>query len=297
MENYSMYDEIFQNNRQSNLSNLFLDISNNNSIYMETQSNGTNVNPSLSRIHDYYSENMRLYNENIRLYQQNIQAIIQEAIDTRNTRTRTQNRSRNSRQSTSSENNSTSTPVFTRYVTQPLNYIAYIPRTLTRRPEQQLQDVIVSPSEREIALATRVFRYSSECECNMSCPISLEDFQEDEIITQIKYCNHAFKESAINRWFLTNVRCPVCRYDIREYSRQPTDVSNNTDTSEPVPNTTQPAPITETTTNASRAINSLLRTLANGLSGALDNYIEDTDVQFNFDLSNSDFFEFEFQST
>ena len=39
-----------------------------------------------------------------------------------------------------------------------------------------------------------------------------------EQVFQIKHCGHNFRENALRNWFRTNVRCPVCRYDIRDYS-------------------------------------------------------------------------------
>ena len=60
---------------------------------------------------------------------------------------------------------------------------------------------------------------------NNSCPITLEPFQENEAVTMIKYCGHLFKTDEINQWFETNVRCPVCRYDLRNY-REPTNTIN-----------------------------------------------------------------------
>jgi hypothetical protein len=36
--------------------------------------------------------------------------------------------------------------------------------------------------------------------------------------TIIRHCNHAFHGNCINEWFEMNPRCPVCRYDIRNYA-------------------------------------------------------------------------------
>jgi hypothetical protein len=233
----------------------------------------------------------------MRTYQQSTQMIIQDTIDTRN---RTRRSSRVSRLSSASNDRNDTTPNLRRYITQPLNYVTYISNRETGEPVQQLQDVIVSPSQREIALATRVFRYSTEYNCNTRCPISLEDFQDNDTVTQIKYCNHTFKETAINRWFLTNVRCPICRYDIRDYSRSETDLSNNdisgiiNDVQNNVQPSSVPTPLHENT-DTSRTINALLRTLALGLGSAIDNYMEESELGFSFDLSNSAIFEFELQ--
>ena len=47
------------------------------------------------------------------------------------------------------------------------------------------------------------------------CPISHEPFEDGEIITQIRGCQHIFKTQNIKRWFLERSSCcPTCRYDI-----------------------------------------------------------------------------------
>jgi hypothetical protein len=56
---------------------------------------------------------------------------------------------------------------------------------------------------------------------NSSCPITLERFDETSSVTQILHCGHIFTPSGIESWFQSNVRCPVCRYDVRDYHPQP----------------------------------------------------------------------------
>jgi len=53
-----------------------------------------------------------------------------------------------------------------------------------------------------------------------TCPITQSPFQSTDRITRIKQCGHCFIEDSLNDWFNQSVRCPVCRYDIREYPRQ-----------------------------------------------------------------------------
>ena len=64
---------------------------------------------------------------------------------------------------------------------------------------------------------------------NNTCPITLEEFNHGERICQIKQCGHIFREEALRNWFRRNVRCPVCRYDIRHYinTNRNVDISNN----------------------------------------------------------------------
>lgn len=85
---------------------------------------------------------------------------------------------------------------------------------LTR--EQGLQDVVVRPTDQQIENATELILYDNSVP-HSQCAITLEPFEEDEEICRIKHCSHCFKKDAIYDWFHRNVRCPVCRYDIREY--------------------------------------------------------------------------------
>jgi len=86
---------------------------------------------------------------------------------------------------------------------------------------QRFEDVVVRPTEAQITRALETFAYSPMEEPH-TCPITLEPIQEGEEVGRIRHCGHMFRRSAIEGWFLRNVRCPVCRYDIREY-----DVSGN----------------------------------------------------------------------
>ena len=45
----------------------------------------------------------------------------------------------------------------------------------------------------------------------------LERFESDTEVLQILGCNHIFNPTSLQRWFQSNVRCPICRYDIRDY--------------------------------------------------------------------------------
>jgi hypothetical protein len=51
------------------------------------------------------------------------------------------------------------------------------------------------------------------------CPITLDNFIIGENISQIMHCNHIFKKNALMRWLSRNIKCPICRYDLRNYNR------------------------------------------------------------------------------
>jgi len=69
------------------------------------------------------------------------------------------------------------------------------------------------------------------------CPITLDNFIAGESICQIRHCGHIFKRDALMNWFNRNVRCPVCRYDLRNYE-PPTEAAEQLP--QPTPTTTSP---------------------------------------------------------
>jgi hypothetical protein len=78
--------------------------------------------------------------------------------------------------------------------------------------------VPVAPTREQIEAVTRVVHFSDiENPINNSCPVTLDRFENNSSVTQIIPCGHIFSPSGIESWLQTNVRCPVCRYDIREY--------------------------------------------------------------------------------
>ena len=93
------------------------------------------------------------------------------------------------------------------------------PDFLSRLLDGFLQPVVVFPTQSQIETATRITRYADiTTPLNRSCPISLENFNENDMVTMIRFCGHIFNSDELNRWFTTNCRCPVCRYDIRNFN-------------------------------------------------------------------------------
>ena len=97
------------------------------------------------------------------------------------------------------------------------------------------QNVPVYPSLNQIQNATRSYNYTSQelnDNPNEICPITMEEFEINDEVCIINYCNHIFKKEALYRWFTNNVRCPICRYDIRDFVPDTqtvisNDISNN----------------------------------------------------------------------
>jgi hypothetical protein len=78
--------------------------------------------------------------------------------------------------------------------------------------------VRIRPSRSQIRRATRltIFRNIEHDEESI-CPIDREILNEDDNVLQIIHCGHYFRESNLRTHFTMSTRCPLCRYDIREY--------------------------------------------------------------------------------
>ena len=185
--------------------------------YLNRENSRRNVEPGLdvllTRLMTLYSDNMRHYidtmrqfNENIRTYQDDMRTILNAMIDDRNVRSTRQRPIPPTRQQS----------------VHPVSFIfnnePYF-NTLQSLMQETFQNVIVSPTQQEIENAVDVFIYNPNLQLiNTQCPITLEQFEEHDVLCRIIHCGHTFRNNALNHWFQTNVRCPVCRYDIRQYS-------------------------------------------------------------------------------
>jgi len=154
-----------------------------------------------------------------------------------------------------------------------------------------LTPVTVAPTTEQLARATRNIRFGDvENPPNARCPIRLEPFHANTVVTQIIHCRHCFHSEECVRWFEYSVRCPVCRYDVRTINEEseplhyesPSDEQNvDTDTEEQ-----------EESPNISSEINSWYygttdeqRNIANVLTQTISNFVDTH--EFAFDASNS----------
>jgi hypothetical protein len=153
-----------------------------------------------------YNKNMRDYNDNMRLYLN---------IIANRERVQAQNNYRNNNRNH-----------YTYYYNEPIRPLNNIFSSLfpTVRRENTLQDVIVRPTQEQILIATEIIAFDENASNNnTNCPITLEPFIHGERVCRIKHCSHLFKRSSLNDWFRRNVRCPICRYDIRDYINDESD--------------------------------------------------------------------------
>lgn len=89
------------------------------------------------------------------------------------------------------------------------------------------QPIDIFPTQTQVEAATRTVRYGDIVSpINRSCPISLENFEDSDIVTIIRFCGHIFNREELNTWFRSNCRCPVCRYDVRNYREDRGSIDN-----------------------------------------------------------------------
>jgi hypothetical protein len=126
--------------------------------------------------------------------------------------------------------------------------------------------VEIFPTPSQIETATRVVRFGDIIRpLNSACPISLENFNDDDQVLMIRHCNHIFSNIGLTSWFRSSCVCPVCRYDIRNH------VSNNTniisDLSSNVNLSSNGLPSSFTNIERSSNSNELVELLFNNLLG------------------------------
>ena len=135
-----------------------------------------------------------------------------------------------------------------------------------------LQPVEIFPTQDQIDIATRRVRYCDIVRpLNTSCPISMEEFHDNDNVLIIRQCGHIFHSENLLNWFRTNSRCPVCRFDIRNY---------NTNSSSQYFNNFQ------TNSESSNNIDTNQNTNQNNLQNLLNNF--QFDITMNDDLSGNE---------
>ena len=202
-----------------------------------------------------YNTAMRDYSQNISTFLQIMQSVQYDLSRTRQTRNQPNDETFHAdpepiRPQRSSRRN---TPIPTRQSPSQLDgavndiagqLLGHILNTTTRTPtfytlfpnlRTAQENVLVAPTAEQIANSTEELVYSSDVLLsNTSCPITLEDFQDGDALQRILQCRHTFKRAAIQNWFQRNVRCPVCRCDIRDYLRPEPERPVSPITTEPV---------------------------------------------------------------
>ena len=123
------------------------------------------------------------------------------------------------------------------YVVDNIEYIPLQPRTNTNNirnfnyenafMQSFFEPIEVYPTQSQIEIAIRIARFGDILNPrNSSCPISLDTFNDSDNVSIIRECGHIFSTEELNSWFRSNCKCPICRYDIRNYTPS-RDLSGN----------------------------------------------------------------------
>jgi len=165
-----------------------------------------------------YNRNIREYNNNMKIYL-DIIAARERTYNREHTdsiRNRFLNTSQNMRTSIGINTDTYTEPRQSEFLTTLLD--PFITRGSRENIFQNLQNVIIRPITTQILYATEIIVFDeSMSNNNTTCPITLDPFENGEEICRIKHCSHLFKRRALHDWFRQNVRCPICRFDIRDY--------------------------------------------------------------------------------
>ena len=87
-------------------------------------------------------------------------------------------------------------------------------RALLNLNSYDLESVIVRPTQQQIDRATTL-RAAVVADESESCSVCQECYTEGQALRVIHHCHHQFHKDCVDRWFERNVRCPVCRHDVR----------------------------------------------------------------------------------
>jgi hypothetical protein len=160
--------------------------------------------------------------------------------------------------------------------------------------------VTIRPTSEQINNASRLVRFDSiQSPNSTSCAISLEPFASDDTVRQLHHCGHIFFPDQFSQWFSNNVRCPVCRHDIRNYSH--TNLSTNATTASTNPTSSSTSTSTSNSTNIvessieqltidlsnNQLSDNLISTISNRLFTSLLNPSSNPSDRFVYDPSNN----------
>ena len=85
---------------------------------------------------------------------------------------------------------------------------------LIQAVQEPLENVIVRPTQAQIERSTTVVSITANYDDN--CAICQDELVAGQTLRSINHCSHIFHQTCIDTWFQRNVRCPSCRFDIRD---------------------------------------------------------------------------------
>lgn len=138
--------------------------------------------------------------------------------------------------------------------------MAFPSRNTNQFQYDNLQPVVVRPTPIQLLRAVEYTTYNSNAINQEADPVDQNDFVEGEYIVQIRECGHCFRPQNFDTWFQSNVRCPLCRFDIRESTNEINEniidsSSNNTNISENQSTNTTTAEGSNTNSQSSLNVN------------------------------------------
>jgi len=87
--------------------------------------------------------------------------------------------------------------------------------SLNTIPRNFFDPVPIVPTQEQIAAASTIEGADSGLAEHV-CSICQENFSVGEQVRTLTHCGHRFHVLCIDNWFQRNVRCPLCRHDIRD---------------------------------------------------------------------------------
>jgi hypothetical protein len=203
-------------NRQNEYSNIFARSRN-------LRNSRNHHNEYFREIVNSYNENVRIHNQHMIEYHHNMRYIL-AMLDSYNFSPESifsMPRSARTRQS----------PISSSQINSDLSSLIYLLNShfngRTTSPVSPHENNDNTLSVDQIENATQNVLYSPLLG-ETRCPISLEEFNENDYVCQIKHCGHIFKRTSLMRWFERYSSCPVCRYNLHDYPEE--NIRNNTAT-------------------------------------------------------------------
>jgi hypothetical protein len=245
----------------------------------------------ISILNTMYNDNVRQIN-NLTNSNNEIRNHIVSLLNTQNTRRTHVNRSHNYNHRIHS------------YNTQPLQndtpfiFDFTLPQTTTNTQQNNplsriiqrfLEPIEVYPTPSQIETATRIARYSDILSPrNVSCPISLENFNDNDIVSVIRFCGHIFNREQLNTWFQSRCICPICRYDIRNYNPTNPTTSETVEPTEDLHNTQPSNRSSQSNTERSNTdLNNIYYTMLSPGSEGLINLLLDSSGNYISESTNT----------
>jgi hypothetical protein len=95
-------------------------------------------------------------------------------------------------------------------------------------PASFLEPIPVFPTREQVHGASTI-RMLDASDTTTTCTICQDDMSEGNTIRTLNACHHTFHISCIDTWLTSNVRCPICRHDIRERTGSATEQKDSED--------------------------------------------------------------------